>query len=252
MRHVVVAFVVGFVFLACGSKSRDGIQDNVDPTLADGGGPSLGGGAAACKKGATTCVNNDVYDCADEGKLGSLVKSCDDSGTFCLGGACQSGCDAAAGQPSNVGCEFWAVDLDNEYSSLNDAAGAPWGVVVSNFGESPADVTIEQNDAPVGAPPSTTVVKKVTLGAGTLQEIELPTREVDGSVKGQDEGTGTFVSSNAYRITSTQPVVVYQFNNLHLSYSNDASLLLPTDALGTTYRVLGWPTANPISAGLVI
>ncbi len=248
-----VALLVGLVLLACGSKGRNGIQD-VDPTLAGGpdGGPSLGGGAGACKSGGTTCVDNDVYSCDGDGKLGSFVKSCDDTGTFCLGGACQSGCDAAAGQPSNVGCEFWAVQLDNEFSSLNDAAGQPWGVVVSNFGESAAEVTIEQNDAPLGAPPSTTAVKKLTLAPGTLQEIELPYRSVDGSAKGTDDGTGTMVSSNAFHITSTQPVVVYQFNNLHLSYSNDASLLLPQEALGTTYRVLGWPTTNPISIGPAI
>jgi hypothetical protein len=242
MRHVVVALGVGVILLACGSK-RDGFTDQ-DPTLAaDGGsGPGLGG-AAACKKGGHTCVGNDVYDCADDGKLGALVKSCDDSGTFCLGGECQSGCAAAANQPSNVGCEFWAVDLDNEYSTVNDAAGQPWGVVVSNFGDSPADVTIATNTA---------VVKTATLAPGTLQEIELPTREVDGSVKGQDDGPGTFVSPNAFKITSTQPIVVYQFNTMRLSYSNDASLLVPVEALGNVYRILGWPTANPISAGFTI
>src|SRR5215471_3746316 len=34
-------------------------------------------------------------------------------------------CAGASQEASNIGCEFWAVDLDNEYSSFNDAAVAP-------------------------------------------------------------------------------------------------------------------------------
>jgi hypothetical protein len=48
------------------------------------------------------------------------------------------------------------------------------------------------------------------------------------------------------------PIVVYQFNTLRHSYSADASLLLPKNGLGTIYRVLGWPTTNPISGGFSI
>ena len=42
-----------------------------------------------------------------------------------------TGCEAVASTGSNIGCEFWAVDLDNEYNFTNDAAGAPWGVVIA-------------------------------------------------------------------------------------------------------------------------
>src|SRR5262249_21784129 len=128
-----------------------------------------------------------------------------------------------------------------------NAASAPWGLVVSNPGDDPADVTIEQNDAPPGQPPKLTVVKKATIAPGTLQTLEMPTREVDGSLQGHNEGPGTMLSSNALRVTSSAPIVVYQFNALKAIFSNDASLLLPTGALGMVYRTLSWPTGNPIS-----
>jgi hypothetical protein len=182
------------------------------------------------------------------GNPGPLVKACDvGKGEVCSNGECKPGCVAADEQPSNVGCEFWPVDLDNEYSQFNDAAGAPWGVVLSNASQAPAMVTVERNDAPPGMPPQTAIVSTFTIPAGTLKELILPTREVDGSVMGKDEGPGTFLSSNAYRITSSVPLIAYQFNTMKQSFSNDASLLLPRNALGSIYRVIGWPTTNPIA-----
>jgi hypothetical protein len=55
------------------------------------------------------------------------------------------------------------------------------------------------------------------------------------------------LSSRAFRITSTEPVVAYQFNTRDPKFSNDASLLLPTSSLGQTYRALSWPAGKPIS-----
>jgi hypothetical protein len=236
---------------ACGSDHRDGFDNQTDtqPTAPTG---SSGGfsGMSGCQKGGNICVGNDVHACQDDGTAGAFVKSCDDTGEFCLGGTCSAGCDAAAGQASNVGCEFWAADLDNEYSQFNDAAGQPWGVVVSNFGDAPAIVTIEQNNAPLGSPLQLASVSTVSIAPGAVAELALPTRELDGSTMGKDEGPGTMVSSNAFRIRTSVPVVVYQFNTLKASFSNDASLLVPTNGLGTVHRVLGWPTANPIAIAI--
>jgi hypothetical protein len=251
MKRVVGLVLGGLIFVvACGSSGRDTFEDKNANDPADGGGGSSGGGfhdGKGCQAGGKVCVGNDVHECGADGQPGKFVKSCDATAEFCLGGECSAGCEAAEGQASNVGCEFWAIDLDNEYSQLNDAAGAAWGVVVSNFGKTPAEVVIEQNDAPVGQPPKVTQVKTLTIAPGSLSEIALPTREVDGSTNGKDEGPGTFVSSNAYRIRTSAPVVVYQFNTLKNSFSNDASLLLPKNGLGNVYRVLGWATANPIA-----
>lgn len=242
-----LSFALGTMILivACGSESRGGFdQAGTDPLGPNG---SSGGfnQAQGCT-GGKMCVGNEVHECAVDGGVGTFVKSCDDSGNFCVAGECASGCDAAENQPTNVGCEFWAVDLDNEYSQANDAASAPWGVVISNFGTTQAVVNIERNDAAPGAPLQAASVQSFVLQPGELKEVQLPTREVDGSTSA-DNGTGTALTSNAYRIKTSAPVVVYQFNTLKNSFSNDASLLLPRNALGNVYRVLGWPTANAIT-----
>lgn len=246
-----VASCATIVLLACGSDGRE--QFSADGTVPGGPTGSSGGfdGAqGACKAGGTTCVGNDVAECGADGKPGKVVKSCDLNGEFCIGGTCGSGCDAAAAQASNVGCEFWAVDLDNEYSQFNDAASAPWGLVVSNFGAVPTNVIVEQNDAPLGAPVAPKKIIDIVLSPGTLQQITLPTREVDGSALGKDEGPGTWVSPNGFRVRSSMPIVVYQFNTLESTFSNDASLLVPKNGLGKIHRVVGWPTSNPIAIAL--
>jgi hypothetical protein len=90
-------------------------------------------------------------------------------------------------------------------------------------------------------------VQQVSVPAGSLQAIILPTRELDCGVKPNDYASpGTCLSSRAYRITSSAPIVVTQFNVFANAYSNDASLLLPTNALGKVYRIIGWPAGHPL------
>jgi hypothetical protein len=244
---LVVGFVVGVVCFVAACGSNRGAFTDADGTQPGGSSGGAFGDGKGCKAGGKVCVGNDVHDCGPDGNPAGFVKSCDATGQFCIGGECGSGCDAADAQPSNVGCEFWAADLDNEYSQLNDAAGAPWGIVVSNGGQLGAGVVIEVNDAPPGAPVVLREITSFALAPGHVEEVELPTREVDGSEKGTDEGPGTWLSSRAFHVRATAPIVVYQLNTLRNSFSNDASLLLPQPALGTTYRVLGYPTANPIT-----
>jgi hypothetical protein len=207
-----------------------------------------GVGCTKCVPDQLTCVGNDVHKCAADGSnQDTVVETCDvANGKTCSNGKCQTACDVAADSPSNVGCEFWAVDLDQQ-DGFNDPASAPWGVALSNNGDSPADVTIEINEAPVGKPVQTKLIQKLSVAPGTLQSIILPTRELDCGVKPNDYGSpGTCLSSNAYRITSTAPIVAYQFNVFENAYSNDASLLLPTNALGSQYRILGWGAGHPV------
>jgi hypothetical protein len=55
---------------------------------------------------------------------------------------------------------------------------------------------------------------------------------------------GTGITQNAVHIRSSMPVIAHQFNPLNNErvYSNDASLLLPVNALGQQYYVMNWPT----------
>jgi hypothetical protein len=145
-----------------------------------------------------------------------------------------------------VGCEFWAVDLDQQ-DKYNDPASAPWGVVLSNGSKvAQANVTIEINEAAPGEPVQTSVVAQVSIQKDSLEKVVLPTRELDCGVKPNDYGSpGTCLSSRAFRITSSAPIIVYQFNVFENAFSNDASLLLPTNALGYVHRIINWVAGHP-------
>jgi hypothetical protein len=229
------------VFTPC---NEDGLPGS---SVTCGGACLSGKGCTECVPDLNTCVGNEIHACGPEGHPGDLIQACDvGAGETCAAGACKNGCDAAKDQPSNVGCEFWAVDLDQQDGAGNDPASAPWGVVLSNAGQIQANVTIELNTAPPGQPPQTMVVSQKSVPAGQLVPVALPTRELDCGTKPNDYASpGTCLSSNAYRITSSAPIVVYQFNVFTNAFSNDASLLLPTNALGKLYRVIGWSGGHP-------
>jgi hypothetical protein len=218
MRDFKRTFVVLLLLVACGP-----------------GGRNKGGGGGGGDAGATC-----TPDCpADQ---------------VCSMGTCKTPCEAALDQPSNVGCEFWAADLDNEAFSLfaasNNAAAAQFAIVAANDNDNAVDVTVTQNTARVGQPVSEQVVATASVPPHTATRIDLPQREVDGSM-GQNaayvmnSGSGTFVSPHAYHVVSDGPVVVYQFNPIVQQYSNDASTLIPIQALGQDYAVIGYNTANP-------
>src|SRR6185369_14351284 len=133
------------------------------------------------------------------------------------------------------GCEYWAVDLDNAVTNdLGPASAQQYSIVITNPLELPASVKVEVNDALPGQPPMMREVASAFLsrvvGGGDLKIINLDPREVDCSTDPRlNDGTGTCLSSHAFHITSTAPIVAYQFNPLENVnvFSNDASLLLP-------------------------
>jgi len=82
------------------------------------------------------------------------------------------------------------------------------------------------------------------MGPGDLRIIDLDPRELDGSSRPElNDGSGTARSFHAYRVVSTAPIIAYQFNPLENVgvFSNDASVLLPTEALSHQYLVPSWP-----------
>jgi hypothetical protein len=214
-----------------------------------------GEGCGVCIPGARYCSDldeQDLYVCADDGSAGEIVGRCE-NGEVCSNGHCKDRCAKAEDEPSNVGCNFWAVDLDNEATGgalSNDAAAAQYAVVIANNSYVDAEAKVYINTANVGQPVVEELVKTVAVPARDLVQINLDQREVDGTM-GQNgsytmgSGSGTFVSPHAYRIETNEPVVAYQFNPIIQQFSNDASILIPRQALGSHYYVLGYPTANP-------
>ncbi|MDI1429291.1 IgGFc-binding protein [Polyangium sorediatum] len=172
-------------------------------------------------------------------------------------------CAEAAAARTYIGCDFWPTVVANNVWSIFDYA-----VVVANAGDQPAEVTVTR-----GA----NTIATATVPPNDLAKIYLPWVP---ELKGPDAnscGSATPLSNTvrvpdgAYHLVTTRPVTVYQFNALEygpqggppgkdwstcpgpeclgecLSYSNDASLLLPSTAMTGNYRVTGiagWPDAN--------
>lgn len=210
--------------------------------------PNLGCGD--CTPGQNTCVGDEVRKCDDKGKPGELVTTCNTAaGNACMNGACVTGCEAAAQGQSNVGCDFWSVDLDQS-DGVTNPAGSKWGLVISNAAQIEAHVKIEKNDAAVGQPLALSNVWEGTIKVNDLAQVDMPQREVDcGKAPDDHFAPGTCLTSNAFHVTSDAPIVVYQFNNMVHNYSTDASLLLPTPVLGTRYRHIGWGSGLPYPLG---
>lgn len=208
---------------------------------------------ATCVPAESRCNGTDVERCAADGSGYTAYQTCDtSSGSACRDGSCVNLCEQAAEQRSNVGCEYWAADLDNaDIDDTENAAAQQYAVVVSNpEPDLAADVTVEQDDSAVGTPNAPYGVARVTVPPMSLRVIRLGPREVDGSPRGTfNTGTGTAVSRSAFRVKSTVPIILVQFNpldNVNV-FSNDASLLKPVEALGgagqlaPAYVVTGWP-----------
>ena len=210
-----------------------------------------------CLPSAFDCNGSDVVQCDPRGQQQSKVTTCDtDKGFACRAGACVQLCDEATRTKSNVGCEYWGVDLDNAAAlppdpidqSGSNAAAQQYAIIVSNpQPDLPANVTVEEDDAQPGEPAQTRVVATASVGVRGLEVFKLGPREVDGSPPDKPNGgTGTALSRGAFRVRSTVPIVAWQFNpleNVNVR-SNDATILLPTAALnqsGRAYVVAGWP-----------
>ena len=207
-----------------------------------------------CDPGARQCEGQTVLTCNEDGEGWNEGETCDvDDNVACRRGSCVNLCGEAREQRSNVGCEYWAVDLDNANvgGGLN-AAQQQFAVVISNAQpDVPATVTIEQDDTAPGEDNDPLVVTRATVPPFSLTVFKLGPREVDGSPPGEyNTGTHTALTRGGYRIRTSVPVVAYQFNPLENVnvFSNDASLLKPVEAVTDTpgtmrdsYVVLGWP-----------
>ena len=207
-----------------------------------------------CIPNQSSCDGQSVRACNADGTMGAVSSTCDvTQGVACRHGACFDLCNLATIERSNVGCEYWAVDLDNAMiSATSNAAAQQFAVVVSNPQPDVAAVVhVYQDDGQPGDAPAPIEVQGATIAPLNLQVFKLGPREVDGSPDGEfNTGMHTALTRHAYKITSNYPVVVYQFNPLENAnvFSNDASLLKPREALTTStpgllpaYVVAGWP-----------
>lgn len=191
-----------------------------------------------CVPGQVACTDADSYQvCNDDGTQWNPAADCG-AGEVCSFGACVSACELAAATKSNVGCEFWAVDMEN----LPPRDTYTFAVAISNPSfDDPATVSFW--DANGGA--------EHMLFEDQVAPREAKIFNLSGShagftsyYNGQDAG---FVGNGirrgrAFRVQSSQPVVATQFNPIGgaSGHTTDASLLLPTHTLGLHYIHLAW------------
>jgi hypothetical protein len=173
-----------------------------------------------CTPGETMCDDRDVVTCDETGSAWEFTETCgpDDRGTTCVDGQCRDLCAAMRRTRAYLGCEYTAVDLPNSYNDLEFA------ISIAN----PQDELT-----------ATVIIKTM---AGTLANLEVAPRSVGSFIDTERlfRMHGTEVVANAYRVTSSVPVALYQFNSLETegAASTDASLLFPDHALGDQYLAL--------------
>lgn len=165
-------------------------------------------------------------------------------------------CADAATTRSYVGCDFWPTVVDNIVYPLFDYA-----VVVANAGDTEADITVSRGGVEVAT---------TKVAPNSLEPIYLPWVDELKSAQAILACAPTSIKTStvradggAYHLVSTRPVTVYQFNAIEyagkggppgkdwsscsgilcangcFSFTNDASLLLPSTALTGNYRVTG-------------
>lgn len=198
-----------------------------------------------CLEGAGKCLDEDtIILCNEAGTAYDVEKKCSDieEKSICEDGACISICDKTSKDASYIGCEYWAVDLDNAIDAgVYDAAGQPFAVVLSNTHETlTANVSIFTKI-------NGSIVETLTMSIPpkALRGAFLPNACYDNehTCDRAYAVNGTNISDTAFYIKSDLPITAAQFNPLHNVdvFSNDASLLFPTTALGKRYKILGRP-----------
>lgn len=273
-----LALVVGAILFACGpsvSQNGDGGNGNGDGgggTCTDGvtrcQGKTLqtcsGGkfhpteecpnechdslGCVLCQPGTGSCDGNTSHACRPDGQ-GYVDYHCDPvQGVMCdfKTGLCQGPCAPQNLGQSYIGCEYYPTVTGNIVLDYFQFA-----VAVANTSSEVASVTIEEGalTAPITfqVNPGDVVVRKLPW----VPELKMCTETQPPGLLvecGAPESTGALRAKGAYHLRSTRPVTVYQFNPLDYtdgsgaySYTNDASLLLPTNALTGNYVVAAWP-----------
>ncbi len=191
-------------------------------------------GCVDCIPGTGMCNGNMASLCNDQGS-GYVDSFCDDvQGVMCDAGKCAGACAPDSLGTSYIGCDYYSVVTPNVAPDTFTFA-----VVISNVSDQNANITVTR-----GA----NVVTTDMVPAKTVKVVSLPW------VAQLKQGASTaIVPDGAYRIRSTQPVTLYQYNPLEytkngqFSYTNDASLLMPTNVWGLDTLAVARNTLNGLS-----
>jgi hypothetical protein len=215
-------------------------------------------GCELCRPQYYECEGNRLHVCSDDGRELKFVQDCGDK--QCSPRGCRDLCADAREERSYIGCEYWPVFTLN--SQLDDVFQP--AVVVGNSNLVEAQVRLTKLD-PDTREERLVAEAQVAPGATATLEVELSSEDIL-----RHSTTTSLVPAGAYRLVSSVPVMAHQFNPLLFevdraceaapkpdgglgqahcySYTNDASLLLPSHVLarpddgGITYLGLSRAT----------
>jgi hypothetical protein len=164
-------------------------------------------------------------------------------------------------RPTYLGTEFWAASTTN--SNLPETNPFRFAIAVGNPSDTSVDITVTGGAltaprrfmvAPGGAhTEGLPWVPALSNQSGTLGMCPPGCCDAECCEFSARGPRTALVRGGAYRVQASSPVTVYQFNPLEFevptgggctmrSFTNDASLLLPTAALGREYLVLAHGT----------
>ena len=204
--------------------------------------------------------------CSDDGMEWVADEACPPAHRCTGSGRCVSACEEARARQSYDGCEFFAVDLPQIGEASRRQDQHPYAVVIANPHDEPVHVSgTRSGDQAVELVASQdvggitvysdvrNVRGEVQRVSGTFERIEVPPQGVGTFILPSDSA-GTVVSGNtvsyvsekaarAYRLRTDLPVTAYQFQPLccNISYTNDASILIPVGSQGRQFLGVSAP-----------
>ena len=226
----------GDVHYVCGAERDTRTEEMVCPEACD---PLLG--CVTCVPGSHRCDGDVSMICADDASGWHVLRDCGDWDVTCgAGGLCEDACALAEQTRTYVGCEYWPAPLANTREL--DADRFDFRLVVTNPNRETAEVTVTRG---------TQLVVRENVPPGEAVQIRLPWIDEVSFPWDGITWDSRVTASGAFRMIATRPVIVAQFNPFQYSaggrysFTNDASLLLPTHALGTEHVAV---THGPLTA----
>ncbi|MCA9661902.1 MAG: IgGFc-binding protein [Myxococcales bacterium] len=184
-------------------------------------------GCVLCVPDSHQCEGDVSQKCTPQGDGWVDNETCDPvQGVMCDqdSGQCLGPCASGNIGLSYIGCDYYpTVTQQLDFYTQ----GTQYAVAVANTADQPATITITMGANNVASD---------TVAAGDVKVIPLPWTELS-----QGTGPSKVVIDGSYRLRSTRPVTVYQYNPLAANVTNDASLMLPVNAWRGDYVVAAWP-----------
>jgi hypothetical protein len=265
--------VSGLLFVQCGSAQPSTFSSGLD----SGGGNDGAKDSATASEGGTE-VSGEAGGILHLASPDAMASASETGTTSTVGGP--TTCAEAAASQSYIGCDYWPTVTANSVWSIFD-----YTVIVANTQSTTADITVTGP----GAVNVTTTVAPNDLTKIYLPWVPaLKGGDSDACGDSPSLTRSVFAAASAYHLTASVPVTVYQFNALEyqgmggppgknwatcpgnepcadpeslnygttsgcFSFTNDASLLLPSTAMTGNYRVTAeHGSTNAAMAGYVV